>query len=160
MNNYTNKHYQTFFRLLNFILYFTNWTLFIILIGSPIYKYINVLYLSLFVLVSSTGMLILDTNPFKDIYTCEMLTYHTFESITILHTFFHILPFIYVLLSYYRLGIPFNSYSFTNSLLLIFAYALLNNTYVIYGTTITQFSIYITICLIIYYIILNRMLSL
>lgn len=134
--------------------YFTIWVIVLVIISPIIYKFVDVLFLTLFVMTTSTYFLCVDKKTIHVNLFCEKYTIST-RDILIFHVLVHIVPFlliVFFLLPYYS-KTPLNTMRLINTLAFCFAYLSLydlKSTYsdITLGTIIICFvlSIFLYIC--------------
>lgn len=147
------KNTQYIFRNTLWI-YLTTWSLTLVCLSGYVYKYINVLFLSLFVFIGGSGIFYLNPGFAKIHIAPERSVYLDGFSKMLFHIFAHVLPLVYVLKRYFKY---YSSRKYDGStmisLLIITIYLITMNVEKIYGASAPWIVTYFVISVVIYAII-------
>lgn len=144
---YTNTVFQ----------YLTFWMVIIVFFHKLFFKYINLLFFTLFVLISSTYIYFFETpqNPIMFKIFGYPIKIMDLKTKIIIHLLFHILPFLFILFNYHDYYKSLFDISLLNITVFIIIYSILINYAKIYFTTFNIFLIYYLLSFIFYFIIIT-----
>lgn len=141
---------------LSLFIFLSFWILILILFSHYFHQYFNVLFLSIFMLLSSTLMLITGKNPFRVIFQCERYVIDNNVSKMIFHILIHVIPTFFIILMYtkYYVQLKITHISTYFTILLLFIYAMLHNFQNIYTITFDEIILHFILSLGVYNLLL------